>query len=62
MKQASSKMVGFQKFLCTAAEGLDPPRKLPLLLGTDTKDPLEVFFDIVAFGVNDILWLSKPPP
>jgi len=27
----------------------------------DTKVPLEAFFDIVAFGVNNIIWLSKHP-
>jgi len=55
--------VGFQKFFCTAKEFLDPPRKLRLLVSTDTRvPPLEAFFEIVAFGVKDILGVSKPPP
>jgi len=55
--------VGFQKFFCTAKEEvLEAPRKLRLLVRTDTRVPLEAFFEIVAFGVKDILGLSKPPP
>lgn len=45
-------------FLCIAKDSLEPPRKLPLVLSAETKDPLEDFFDIMGLGLmGDITFL-----
>lgn len=50
-----------QKFFWRGLGGLQPPIITPLLPREDRRDPLEAFFEMVAFGVYS-LCTSKPPP